>query len=277
MMVIKASPEESLLDHINVALVFYKYLYTRLRYGKFLAKRAKILGFNVLEDLDVLPQLALLLHDVGKAYQPLQTCVSTEGRAGYHEYVSLVASSKILRIHKLVDNPVFFKDAILLSIIWHHTAIRGAELIGREERISNVLRYCARKAGMEERTHYLLEECQWKELIYILSEISQNYGLGGYLHLEDLPMEISIEEIIKFSEELAERLTSREGGSVLYFYTLLLLHPLITCDNYSASVNRGGRAVRFLIDLPTLREIIHVRDALKFLLTKGKTRTFKGA
>jgi len=262
-MVLMAAPMETLWDHLNVALVFYKYLYGRQQYGQLLFERALCFEVNLKENADALPKLAILLHDLGKAYEPLQNSVAKKGRAAFHEYVSTVAASYILKLEGLSNDSDFLKNALLLSIIWHHTAMRGSELAGRKIKIENFLHTYALFKGIQSATFLELEA--YDELKDILIHLAKAAGISSYLNLSHLPYRIDLEEVHEKADDLANKLASMRGPE-LYFFSLLLLHPLMVCDNYSANINRMGRITRFLIDLPSPKETKIIAGSLARLM-----------
>ena len=261
-----AAPNETLWDHLNVALVFYKHIYVAQGYGALLFRRAVRLGLDVpgglKGDLNVLPQLAILLHDLGKAYEPLQGSVRERGTASHHEYVSVAAASRMLRLDGLGGDARFLRDSILLSIVWHHTAMRGSDIHERRSWLADVYR----RYSSDRKYVFRLEEAG--ELRWIMDTLAKTFNLHNYLDVDSLPGEITLDDVNRVSSSLVEELRDRERGLKLYAYALLILHPLMVCDNYSANTNRMGRLTRFLADLPTPRETVPIRDALRRLVRK---------
>ena len=261
-----ASTDETLWAHINTALVFYNYIYGSRNYERLILSRAKALGVDLDEVLaSALPKLVIALHDIGKAYEPFQSNVRKVGTAQLHEQVSAYVTGNVLFIDEKI------KEAVLTSIILHHSPMRGGSIAVPKGDLEKVgLRYSGGQGSVFKSFRLLA----WEELEEMLEFLGREYGFSEYLLINKLPVDVSIRDISEEAKRLYEVLITRSIGPEIYMFSLLLLHPLIVCDNYSANINRSSSRrlpVRFLVDLPLPKETSVIARAILRLTVNRNT------
>ncbi|MEM0253987.1 MAG: CRISPR-associated endonuclease Cas3'' [Candidatus Bathyarchaeia archaeon] len=228
-MKLMAAENETLYEHIDEALRKYYEIFLSNGYDKFIANKFKNLSIN--GDYGALAGLAILLHDAGKAHFRYQLNLKRPGIS--HEAYSAALAWNVLLLN---ENE---KGVVAATILLHHEYIRLPDPNSITE---------------EFKGHF-------EELKNILDKLSLNYGLRNYLDISKitaLPRE-DVRAIIKY---LGRKLRDKK----FYFHTILNLHPLVICDNFSASLHRGGASPKLLEDFECSNVTSRIQDHLKKVL-----------
>jgi len=218
-----AASKETLYEHINEALLFYQEQFVSKNYGFFLENKLRLWGCNFKEGAIDIVGLAILCHDLGKAHRLYQEAIEKYGKEGVwhptvnHELYSVAISNCILKLNTEVKEP------ILASIALHHQYMRELKPIGINKPL----------------------EMDLKELRDLLVKLSTRHGLSKYLNLNELKL-LSSTEIFEVVTKLRERIITNK---TLYRLAMLILHPLVICDNVSAFKHRQDRTPRILKDV----------------------------
>ncbi|MCR8487250.1 MAG: CRISPR-associated endonuclease Cas3'' [Crenarchaeota archaeon] len=227
-----AAEGETLYEHIDVALEEYNEVFLSKGYGKFIANRLKRLF--TCENCEVLASLAILLHDSGKAHFRYQANLSRPGIP--HEAYSAAIAWNTLLLNE--DE----REIVAAAILLHHEYMR----LPNSNRI------------IEDFNGHI------EELRAIIQKLSLKHGLELYLDISKitpLPRDY-VREIVK---ELNKKLRSKDRR--FYLCTMLILHPLVICDNFSAAIHRRkGRYPRLLEDLEDPKTTSYLQDYLRKML-----------
>lgn len=261
---IYAAPDETLEDHVRVALEFlYGDRLSLAKCSKALARASKInlgIGVNEEEARDVI-NLAIALHDIGKAYAEYQQMIlkaksSKDFSVPRHEVYSAFAINKLLdkRVNELWE-------CMILSVLWHHYPTRGENIAVIFRTMREYLRI-----GKVTISREAVEE------VRSIVEASLE-GVGVRVDRYNLqwnafPREVELGdgELFDFLNGLNDKFALPHPERI-YATALSILYPLQLCDIYSASKNRGlkswGEFPMYLEELPSYM----FRENLRVLLT----------
>lgn len=231
MKTLMAAEDETLYEHIDEAMHQYCKNFLSHGYGKFITNRLRRLSINF-EDCGALIGLAILLHDSGKSHSQYQANLK-KPLISHEAYSAVLAWNALL----LGENE---KKAVSSAILLHHEYMRLPE----------------------PRTITRDFEGYVGELISILRDISLKYGISRYLDLSKITTLSSC-----YTRDVIGNLNKGlKSSKQLYACTTLILHPLMICDNLSASLHRKGRFPRFLKDIEDPKITSDIRKYLRAIL-----------
>lgn len=221
-----AAEEETLYEHIDEALRQYNERFLSKGYGIFINNRFKRLSLSF-KNCETMVALAILLHDSGKAHFKYQENIGKQRIGIIHEVYSATLAWKTLQISESE------KDVIAAAILLHHEYMRLPSLSDK---------------GFE---GYI------EELRTTIEELASKYGL---LHLLDVSKMTTLSS--KDVNDVVDRLCSRLRDEKFYVCTVLILRPLVICDNLSAAHHRKGRPQRLFEDIEDPSALSMIRDCL---------------
>ena len=227
-----AAEGETLYEHIDMALDRYYEAFLSKGYGKFIANRLKRL--STCKDCEMLAGLAILLHDRGKAHFRCQANLNRPGIP--HEAYSAAIAWNTLLLNE--DERGIVAAAILL----HHEYMRLPNPNG----------------VIEDFNGYI------EELRAIIQKVASKHGLELYLDISKITS-LSRDDVREVVRRLDKKLRSKDGR--FYLCTVLILHPLVICDYFSAAIHRRrDRAPRLLKDVEDSKITSYLQDCLRKVL-----------
>ncbi|MEM2622780.1 MAG: CRISPR-associated endonuclease Cas3'' [Candidatus Nezhaarchaeales archaeon] len=227
-----AAEGETLYEHIDIALEKYYEAFLSKGYGKFITNRLKRL--SKCKDCEMLASLAILLHDSGKAHFRYQANLNRPGIP--HEAYSAAIAWNALLLNE--DE----KGIVAAAILLHHEYMRWPYPVG----------------VIEDFNGYI------EELRAIIQKVSSKHGLELYLDIFKITS-LSRDDVREVVRRLNKKLRSKDGR--FYLCAILILHPLVICDNFSAAIHRReGRSPRLLKDVEDSKITSYLQDYLRKVL-----------
>ena len=227
-MKILASKNQSLIDHVNDMIEYWKKI--KHRYLKTIERALEALKIKLdTEKVDELMELLIKLHDIGKASKIYQRAIinDQEKLMGFrHELVSAYYAYHIL-LKKFEDKNLAFIGA--LTVMLHHEPIIMGQIRNlrkKELTAEVVLDKLKNFDGMVEGFEELI-----KRLI--------GNSIGDIIKNEP-----NKEDIIRFVVEISVKARHTPNSEKFRFIVGTLLLPLVMCD-YKGAEKREGRAPKF--------------------------------
>lgn len=224
-----AAENEKLYEHIDEAMRQYNERFLSNGYDKFITNRLRKLSINF-EECGILIGLSILLHDIGKSHFQYQANLK-KPRIPHEAYSAALAWNALL----LGENE---KRLVASAILLHHEYMRLLEPHNITIDFNGYI----------------------EELRDVLKNLSLKYGISHYLDLSKITTLPScyVKDVIK---NLNKGL--KESNKQLYIGTMLILRPLVICENLSASLHRKGRFPRFLEDIENPKIISTIQKQLQ--------------
>lgn len=238
---------ERLVDHVDAMLRVYRGVFEAAGWPEAAARRLSVLGYRYTPGmLREAAYAAIVFHDVGKAFY------SGPGFRG-HEHISAFIAWFLRDVlaGKLGDRGLV--DAVVLSILYHHTAM------GRSKDFA-ALNYAMSSLRMH------------RERLRVVGEFLERYGYGGAAAELDkmirgsLPRRVEMEYKKYYGmihgKMILKPLRSDAGAAAsLYPVALRVLRVLVVADNKAAGA-RGGRARVFVGDVVDAAALAVLRERL---------------
>lgn len=221
-----AAEGETLHEHMDEALRKYNELFLSKGYGRFVANKFK--GFLTSGDCGTLAGLAILLHDIGKSHFEYQANLEKPGIP--HEVYSAALAWNALSVS---ENE---KDVVAAAILLHHEYMR-----------------LPNPSSVTKGFEGYVEEVRG-----VVHEVSLKHGLRSYVNTSKIDA-LRSEKVRTIIEHLNKKLRDRQ----FYVYAMLILHPLVICDNFSAYLHRRGAPPRLLKDVEDPRITSYIQDYLR--------------
>lgn len=232
MMELMAAEGETLYEHVDEALCKYNEVFLSKGYGKFITNKLKQL--STCKNCEVLAGLAILMHDSGKAHFKYQANLNRPGIV--HEVYSAALAWNALLLNE------YEKGIVAAAILLHHEYMRLPDL----------------NSVTEDFNGYV------DELRMIIHKASSKHGLEVYLDVSKITP-LRRDDVRKVIRELNKRLKTKDGK--FYICTMLNLHPLVICDNLSATIHRRRDSPRRLLeDVEDPKITSYLQDHLRKVL-----------
>lgn len=241
--------KQSLKEHLEGMLSLYEELFLSRRWHLAASRRTGVSGSH----LDGAVRLAIVFHDVGKAYYADR--IFSGGGAPLHEAYSAL-TMKLLMPRLAPDIlPSRVYEAAMWAVLMHHLSMGRPELYG-----SGLLYQYARGRRA------VFEAEAGPELAGALERLVENL-LGYPVPLSEVLREAKYRLRLSDLPGIYLELKGRLGE--MYPVALRLLRVLIVVDNIDASRARGAGDLRvFVRDFPAARTLREAMEAVEGWLGK---------
>jgi len=248
--------KELLLDHIINGLKFIKYYYISLGFHKVVCKRLQLYfdQENIKpDDIKLAMYLTYVSHDLGKASIKYQCNILNGKGAPGHELLSaLIIYDSLNKNKHLYFSNVHeeIKFAIILAIIKHHSAMRPPmESIAKFHQVPAKFKHDAIS-----EIHSIIRKAENITLTELPIEVKPNYSLSERKKF--------YKEVLRYLNPVPRNEVERYKYQKITLLSSLLLHPLMTADNYAAAIASKKKQSEFR---PFLREFMRTYDYVLLL------------